>query len=246
MSRTAFTFTAAASLLLACASPAPERAADPVADVAPVRTTLIARGNEPAWSLRIDQSLRFESGELHVSGPAKPVVVTDAASGSRQRYAAALRDRALAVSVEVLTVPRVCRDSMSGMPYPLAVEVLVGERRFSGCGGDPGALLRTGDWTLVELVGAAVTNAAPTLRFGADGRVAGYAGCNRYHAAYTLGGETLTIGRAASTRMACPAQQMAQEQRFLELLSAVRRFDIADDGSLLLIGEAGQVVRARR
>lgn len=246
MPRNALTFAAAASVLLACASPAPERAIGTTADAAPARTTLIARGNEPAWSLRIDQSLRFESGELHVSGPATPVAVTDAANGSRQRYAAALRDRAIAVSVEVLTVPRVCRDSMSGMPHPLAVKVLVGERRFSGCGGDPGALLRSGDWSVVELAGVAVTDVAPTLRFGDDGRVGGRASCNRYHAAYTLGGENLTIGRGASTRMACPPPQMAQEQRFLELLSAVRRFDIADDGSLLLIGEAGQVVRARR
>lgn len=208
------------------------------ADAPPLR----ARGNEPAWSLDIDASLRFESGRLHVAGPATPLRV----DGERRRYAAALRDRAIPVTVEVVAVPGVCRDSMSGMPHPLRVEVAVDGRRFDGCGGEPAALLRGGEWTVAELAGERVEAAAPTLSFGEDGRLGGRASCNAYSATYALTGETLAVGRAAVTRMACPPPRMAQEARFLELLQGVRRFDIADDGSLVLIGDDGRAIRAHR
>ena len=204
--------------------------------------TLRAHGNEPAWTLAIDAALRFEAERLHVDGPALPVH----ADGPVRRYAAALRDRAIPVAVEVAVTPGVCRDSMSGMPHPLRVEVVVGERRFRGCGGEPTALLQGSEWTVSELAGVRVEQSAPTLRFRDDGRVGGRASCNTYHANYTLTGETLTIGRAASTRMACPPPQMAQEQRFFELLHEVRRFDVADDGSLLLIDGSGRAIRSRR
>lgn len=226
-----------AALLAGCAA-APANPV-PVAGEPPLR----AHGNEPAWSLVIDDgALRFESGRLHVAGPALPVQV----DGAQRRYAAALRDRAIPVAVEVAVVPGVCRDSMSGMPYPLQVALTVGERRFAGCGGDPAALLRGGEWTVVELAGGAVAAPAPTLRFGDDGRLAGRASCNAYRATYVLGGETLAVGAVAATRMACPPPQTAQERRFLELLEGVRRFDLADDGSLLLGDGAGWAIRARR
>ncbi len=211
----------------------------PAAGELPLR----AHGNEPAWSLVIDgETLRFESDRLHVAGPALPVQI----DGERRRYAAALRDRAIPVAVEVAVVPGVCRDGMSGMPYPLRVAATVGERRFAGCGGDPAALLQGSEWAVVELAGDVAVAPSPTLRFGDDGRLAGRASCNAYGATYALTGETLAIGRGMTTRMACPPPQMAQERRFLELLESVRRFDLADDGSLRLGNDAGWAIRARR
>lgn len=230
--RTSFAVLLAAPLIAGCAATGDRVGAPP----------LHARGNEPAWSLDIDSSLRFESGRLHVAGPATPVEV----DGERRRYTAALRDRAIPVTVEVVAAPGVCRDSMSGMPHPLRVGVAVDGRRFDGCGGEPAALLRGGEWTVVELTGERVEAAAPTLLFGEDGSVGGRASCNAYGATYALTGETLAVGRATVTRMACPPPRMAQEARFLELLQGVRRFDVADDGSLVLIGDDGRAIRARR
>lgn len=203
---------------------------------------LRAHGNEPAWSLDIDEALRFESGRLHVQGPAAPL----SADGALTRYAAALRDRAIAVTVEVVVVPGLCRDSLRGMPYPLHVEVAVDERRFRGCGGEPAALLRGGEWVVTALAGSPVEPTAATLHFGDDGRLAGRTACNAYRTTYRLTGEALGVGRSATTRMACPPPQMAQEQRFLEILHGVRRFDLGEDGSLLLIDGEGRQIRARR
>lgn len=206
---------------------------------------LRAQGGAPDWTLSIDTSLRFAARDLQVSGPATPVRV----DGERRVYAAALRDRAIAVSVEVVATPGLCRDGRSAMPYPLQVSVAVDGRRFAGCGGEPATLLSGGEWRVDEVAGEATGSApeaAPTLRFAADGRVSGRAGCNRFTAGYMLDGERLRIERAASTRMACPPPRMALEQRFLDFLVAVRRFDIDADGRLLLIDGEGRRLRAHR
>jgi heat shock protein HslJ len=59
-----------------------------------------------------------------------------------------------------------------------------------------------------------------------DERLAGTSGCNRYTAGVEAG-ETaadLVLGPAAGTRMACPEEQMAVEDRFLEQFGAVSGF----------------------
>ena len=59
-----------------------------------------------------------------------------------------------------------------------------------------------------------------------EGRLAGASGCNRFTAGVEAG-ETagdLVVGPAAGTRMACPEEQMAVEDRFLEQLGAVSGF----------------------
>jgi len=63
------------------------------------------------------------------------------------------------------------------------------------------------------------------LAFGADGRVFGNAGCNRFSASFTERETALSIGPARSTRKACGAPEgvMAQEAAFLSALSSVAR-----------------------
>jgi heat shock protein HslJ len=80
-----------------------------------------------------------------------------------------------------------------------------------------------------------------TLKFGEDGRLSGRAACNRYTAGYELGGEGLTIERPAVTRMACREPRLMLEGRFLQLLKSVNRFDIGEDGELILIGASGRI-----
>lgn len=68
-----------------------------------------------------------------------------------------------------------------------------------------------------------------TAEFRADGKLGGSAGCNRYTAAYTISGKSISIGPAAATRKSCPAPAgvMTQEARFLRALAsaATYRFD---------------------
>lgn len=70
------------------------------------------------------------------------------------------------------------------------------------------ATLTDREWVLVglgELDGPLGAGGRPaTIRFDpATGRAEGFAGCNRYSAAYTLTGDSLAFGPAISTKMAC-------------------------------------------
>ncbi len=59
-----------------------------------------------------------------------------------------------------------------------------------------------------------------TLEFGADGRVTGSAGCNRYTGTYAATGADVAIGGVAATRRLCgtPDGVMEQEDAFLKAL----------------------------
>jgi heat shock protein HslJ len=81
---------------------------------------------------------------------------------------------------------------------------------------------------------------AITLVFEGE-RIAGSSGCNRYFSAVEAGkapGE-LTIGPVGSTRMACPEDQMALEDRYLKGLGGVVRFEFATGRLLLTWSQEG-------
>lgn len=78
--------------------------------------------------------------------------------------------------------------------------------------------INNGRNALVSLVAGSTV----TLQFLADGKVAGFAGCNQYTAGYEADGSKLRISAPASTRRLCPdTGVMEQEQAFLKALEAV-------------------------
>jgi heat shock protein HslJ len=80
----------------------------------------------------------------------------------------------------------------------------------------------------------------------ADGKVSGSGGCNRYSAAVTAKGPLeLSIGPAASTRMACPGPAGEFEQRYLSALQAADRFGF-HLGDLVLHYRKGVTVETMR
>ena len=84
-----------------------------------------------------------------------------------------------------------------------------------------------------------------TLAFR-DGALSGSSGCNRYTGTYKREGERLTIGPLASTRKACPGQDvMQQEQQFLAALQGVATWSIRDDRLDLRTGDGAAAVTAR-
>jgi heat shock protein HslJ len=119
---------------------------------------------------------------------------------------------------------------------------------LSGCGGAPVSLLTGGEWLVEDVAGGGVIdNAEVTIEFLADGSVFGSGGCNRYSGGFTLTGEGLGFGPAATTMMACPEAASNMEQSFFQTLSTVIRFDISDTGALMLYdAEGAQVIRAFR
>lgn len=242
---------AASALLIGCgageeapgvpeaSSTAPDATSDPTAPPTP-ELPFVARGNEPFWRVEIDSaSLTFRpmDGEPRVSAwrieaDAEPV-----------RYLSADADRPLSITV----LDRVCRDTMSGMPYPFEVVLDVDGEALRGCGGAPRALLVGAEWAVTEIDGAPVLEgSAPTLRFDAEGTASGDASCNRFTGGYTLSGEGLTFSPFGVTRRACAEPLMAQEGRYLDVLARVARFGVADDGALLLEADDARRVRLER
>lgn len=83
---------------------------------------------------------------------------------------------------------------------------------------------------------------------GADGRISGHAGCNRYFAPYALAGDALTIASVGATRMACaePAGLMQQESLFLAALATVAGWRIDGDRLELRTAQGALAVALRR
>lgn len=105
--------------------------------------------------------------------------------------------------------------------------------------------LRDRDWTLVSVDGASSVpsdQTAPTIRFGADGRLAGNTGCNSASADFTVNGDRLTIGMMITTKRACVERSRNElERAYIEALTATRRFRIVKN-ELELLNESGSVV----
>ena len=99
------------------------------------------------------------------------------------------------------------------------------------------------DWQLDE-TGAMDTEAPPiTLRVEGQ-RIGGHSGCNRYSAGIHSGNRPgdMTIGPVMGTRMACPPEAMAREDRYLKQLAGVIRFGFRAGNLLLTVrGDDGSI-----
>lgn len=202
-----------------------------------VAEPFVASGNEPFWSIELAGSeltlsrlddvqlrsmpYRFETGENRLLR-----VVTDA-------------------NVTLELREQVCHDSMTGMPRPQQVTLLIDGQRLQGCGGDPQRLLQGVLWQVMAIDGKPpLPSSRVNLRFLSDGRLAGRASCNNLIGRYTLGAEGLVIGSPATTMRGCELPVMAQERRVLELLEGVQTLAFDGQDDLLLQGSGG-TLRAR-
>lgn len=229
----------AAGLLAGCATTGDDA-------LPPAGNTLYtARGNEPGWSLAMSGhrlTLVTDYGKRKIVAP---MGRKDTLAGGVS-YRMETRTEAHAVRVQVKRT--VCRDTMTGVPYPDIVAVIVdNERPLAGCGGAPESLLH-GVWTAESVDGeTAPERARATLDFRPDGRLGGRAFCNSYATSYAVTGEGLRInGSIAATRMACPEPLMRREKAFLDILAGATAHDIRPDGALAITGADGRTVVARK
>ena len=199
---------------------------------------ITARGNEPGWRLDLGTTMRFSSDGESVEGTAPPAQY----AGGVRRHVGTVSGR----SVYITLTPRVCRDTMAGMPFPFTAEVILAGRAFRGCGGDPDTLLMGDEWVVEDIGGTLIDRSRATLDFGVDGRLAGRASCNAFTTTYKLTGEGLFIGTTATTMMSCASGLMEQEKRFLDILQRVRRFDVTENGALVLEDDQRRRIVARR
>lgn len=198
-------------------------------------------GNEPFWHLTLDDN------GLSLKRPLSPAPAEPLAVVSRQQDRFGQRVVAGPVDdrVTVTVARQLCRDDMSGQVFPAQVRLSVGGADYRGCGGEPDRLLRGVEWRLVRLGDETLPERpALTLRFASDRRLSGQSACNRIAGGYRLTGEGLTLSNLASTRMACDADRMALEARYLALLGKVARFDLDPQNRLQLITSDGTVLLA--
>lgn len=201
-----------------------------------------AVGRDSSWSLSI------EAGRLSFVEPGRPevsVVARRTESEGSVEYRAG--------EYVVSTLPSPC-ETASGQRYAESVYVTIGRRELSGCGGAPLAAdwLDGTSWHFAEIAGEAVPLTGDLLRddryaidFGADGFM-GYGGCNRFSAAYSRSGDTLTAHAPwGATVGRCSDPVMARERRLLQILTAPVRLSFPDRETLVLTGEAG-TIRLRR
>ena len=106
--------------------------------------------------------------------------------------------------------------------------------------GSPVSLVGT-EWLLVDLAGAPViANSKASLSFLEEGRIAGNGSCNRFMGGVTIAGDSLKFGPLASSQMACGEDGVsAQENQYLKLLGAAKRFELKD-GVLLIYSEGSK------
>ncbi len=109
------------------------------------------------------------------------------------------------------------------------------------------ATLLIGTWTVTEVrSGTIPQDTLPTLVFE-TGRLAGFAGCNRFGATLAVGdGGALAIGPAAITRMACAAPQMEVEAAILRALQRIDAVAFDSNGQIALLAFGTVMMRAAR
>jgi heat shock protein HslJ len=115
----------------------------------------------------------------------------------------------------------------------LVPERLVGVWPRESCGARmTGAELVGAFWKLTRLGENAVVVAEPArqpnLTLAADGRVAGFTGCNRMAGSYQVTGRSIAFGQMASTKMAC-LEAMEHEAAFAAALERARSYRIVGE-----------------
>jgi heat shock protein HslJ len=104
-------------------------------------------------------------------------------------------------------------------------------------GASVGAGLAGTSWNLFEMGGTAdFAHLVPTIDFGADGTVSGFAGCNRFGGTFTVEGRDLHLGPLATTKIFCQRPASAVEGDYLKALVNVATWEISGSGRLELGG----------
>ncbi|KZY47187.1 hypothetical protein A3731_08410 [Roseovarius sp. HI0049] len=199
-----------------------------------------AVGNEPGWYVTIGEAeaeLVADYGDLQLTTPRPEVEVETGA------YVLNMPD----IEARLRLEEEICHDDATGMPYPHRAALALDGQEMRGCGGDAASLLTGAEWQIEDVGEMGIIDGSNiTIGFDADGRVSGRTGCNRFSGIYMLDGEGLGFGQMGVTMMGCPEAMMTQEQRLLDALQHVVRFDIDETGALLLIGPAGETLLLAR
>ena len=96
---------------------------------------------------------------------------------------------------------------------------------LTACTFATGEELAGSEWRLTRIGSSAILSQSKLfLQFKGDNKLAGYGGCNRFFAQYTISGNEIKIGPVGGTRMACPKPVMDLEMAFFAVLETAKMF----------------------
>jgi|GEM_PF-5033335 len=204
----------------------------------PYRAQGRKQGNEPVWSLTIENSaITFNLGNNEkIQFPAQSDEVQD-----NIRTIRGTND--MVIMIDQGTI---CQDDMSGEPFAHTVNVHYDDQIYRGCGK---SLIRYVTWLLEDMNKAGIIdNSHLTMTMGDENHIHGHAGCNLYGGRYVLEGENLSISQYITTTMkACLADAVQQqEQKFLSVLPEMTKVAIDKTGALILTGGNDQSLLFRQ
>lgn len=200
-----------------------------------------AQGHEPEWSL----SATYDQVIMTWDKGQKQSVLAETELNT---YHTGFELKAYSDTryIKVETLATLCRDDMSGLPYPYQVSVRLDNLDFHGCGGHSRDLLVGQEWVIQDLNKRGVIDFSRlTMSFDDQGRLSGFTSCNQYSTAYEFN-ERLDIASAITTQKVCPVAIMNQEKLFLSILADVESLDISINGALILKTADGRTITARR
>src|SRR5690554_315441 len=206
-----------------------------------LETPFEATGNEPFWHVRLMHQ-QLELNRPDDTGEPKKVALEITVSNQNGReFRGKLDGQPLTLKVN----RQLCEDTMSGAQFPAQVRLELNGEVLEGCGGDPERLFRGVEWVVEDLAGAGIIDSSRmTVEFFDENRLAGRASCNRYGGQYELTAEGMTFDYMFSTKMACAPALMNQEDRFLKLMSNVKRAEIGPNGKLVLTTSSNEEITA--
>jgi heat shock protein HslJ len=195
------------------------------------QTSYRALGTEPFWDLTIEHGTMFFDHGGEVTAKAKSYTARPSFNG--WRYVAN------EMTVDVTFAE--CSDGMSEYSYKDSVIVMVGDRKYEGCGGGilpPDDMEKT-SWRVVSINGAEVAREREAVVSFENGRMSGSIGCNRLGAEYGYKDKKLSFGPMMSTKMGCPDPIGAQEYAFGAVLGEVASTEFPGDATMVLTGKDG-------
>lgn len=200
-----------------------------------------ATGNEPFWNIRLEGETLLFNRPYETKGQETVQLETTVANRHGRELSGELDGQELKLKV----ARQLCEDNMSGAQFPAQVRLELNGEVFQGCGGDPKRLFRGAEWVVEDLAGAGIIDRSRmTVEFFDENRLAGAASCNRYGGQYEHTAEGMSFDYLFATKKACAPALMNQEQRFLELMSDVKRATIGRQGELVLTTSKGEEIKA--
>jgi heat shock protein HslJ len=204
---------------------------------------MVARARSGDWQIELqrDQALITVPGLEETSLSTSGLTISAPRDGS-----VSLQGNALALHM----TEDPCRLGSADLIYPVTAHLRIDTTATlpEGCAGDPLSLLAGEPWRVTSLLGiplALAQGAEMTLELN-DNRLSGRATCNRYVAQARIDEDRLDFHDLGTTRLPCPLDLGALEQRFLDALEAATGFGISTGGMLTLRAGPMPLLTARR